>query len=100
MAGPRINDYAPAASSGDSSKHLRTAEVQQDGNCSGQRYSPQIRVPHLRDSLIVAKVGIVRSATVFSSYRPYAQKLQARKLPKSPFSKKFDGKRLFSPVHR
>jgi hypothetical protein len=27
--------------------------------------SPQIWVPHLRDSLIVAKVGIVRSATVF-----------------------------------
>ena len=24
---------------------------------------PQLRVPHLRDSLIVAKVGIVRSTT-------------------------------------
>jgi hypothetical protein len=28
--------------------------------------SPQIWVPDLRDNLIVAKVGIVRSATVFS----------------------------------
>jgi hypothetical protein len=27
---------------------------------------PQLRVPHLRDSPIVAKVGIVRSATAFS----------------------------------
>jgi hypothetical protein len=41
----------------------------------------EIWVPHLRDGFIVAKVGIVRSATVFSWYRPYAQSAEVADNP-------------------
>jgi hypothetical protein len=44
----------------------------------------EIWVPHLRDGFIVAKVGIVRSATVFSSYRPYAQSAEVAEMYDPP----------------
>jgi hypothetical protein len=41
----------------------------------------EIWVPPLRNGFIVAKVGFVRSAIVFSSYRPYAQSAEVAENP-------------------